>query len=249
MRLESSRPTRCLEYLDPLPHHAPPVKTITHLFLSAVMLAVGASARADTLTLKNGTVLNGKYLNSTGEAVRFQTVTGDVQTIAQAEILSLSTDPGSAAMTPAATAAYSPAVVNVSLPAGTVLLVQLMDRISSKSEPGASFTAKLATDLVADGMVAARAGTIVYGRVQGSTPADRKAGKSAPDLRLTQMVANGIPVALATGSFTPHADPEGKKAVAGEGTAPLNSGQTPAIPTGALLEFTLQQPVTVTMVR
>lgn len=237
-----------LSKLKATPNQTPTVKLITRLILAASVLILGAAARADTLTLKNGTVLNGKYLNNTGESVRFETVTG-VQTIASSEILGMSTDPSSAAMVASTPAPYSPTVTNVTIPTGTVLLVQMMDGVSSQSEPGANFTAKLQNDLVANGVVAAPAGSIVYGKVQAMTPADWPLGRSSLDLRLTQMLANGIPVTLATSNFTPHIEPEGKKAVAGESPAPLKSGQTHTIPPGALLEFTLTQPATVSMVR
>jgi hypothetical protein len=125
----------------------------------------------------------------------------------------------------------------------------MMEGVSSKSEPGAVFTTKLQYDLVANGVVAVRAGAIVYGKVQRTTQAGPAVGKSTLDLRLTQMVANGIPVPLLTGSFTPHPESEGKAAVAGESTTTLKPGQSLAIPPGALLEFTLQQPATVSMVR
>lgn len=225
------------------------MNSFTRLFLSASLLIFCTSARADTLTLKNGTVLNGTFLNSTGESLRFQTVTGSVETIAYSQVLSLATSPGSTAVLPTESAAYSPTITNVTLPAGTVLLVEMMDGVTSKSEPGTNFTTKLQYDLMANGGVAVRAGAIIYGQVQRVTPADRDDSRFTPDLRLTQMVANGIPVVLVTGSFTPHVEPEGKKTVAGGSTAPLKPGQSLTIPPGALLEFTLQQPVTVSMVR
>jgi len=234
--------------MSPVQPH-PALNPFARLLLFATILGLSASARADTLTLKNGTVINGTYLNSTGESLRFQTVTGYVETIPAAEVLSLTTSPGTAAVAPAAAAPYAPTVTNITIPAGTVLLVQMMDGVSAKSEPGTVFTTKLQYDLVANGVVAARAGTIAYGKILGVTQAGPAVGKSTLDLRLTQMVANGIPVPLLTGSFTPHVEPAGKKAAAGEGAASLYPGPNPSIPAGALLEFTLQQPATVSMVR
>ncbi len=246
------------------------MKNKTILILSALLLA--ASARADTLVLKNGTVLEGKYLGGTADTVRFETSAG-MQIVEYAQIKSMSVAPApapaavpAAAQAPAVAPAAAPA--SVTLPAGTVLLVKMMDSVSSRSAPGANFTTKLEYDLVVNGVIAAKAGTVVYGKVQSATQAKRAIGKSTLDLRLAQMVIGGSPLPIVTSSYkdagansinkvakaaamgavignnTGSGD-QGEGAAIGAGVAMLKPGQTLTVAPGTLLEFSLSQPVTV----
>ena len=119
---------------------------------------------------------------------------------------------------------------------------------------------------MADGVVVAPAGTVIYGKVQSSTQARRAFGKSTLDLRLAQMVVGGSPLPISTSSFQEAGEASIKKAArgaaagaaigaiagdAGKGAAIgataslLKKGQTITVPPGALLEFTLSYPVTV----
>jgi hypothetical protein len=247
------------------------MKYITPLILSAALLALGASARADILELKNGNVLNGKYSGGTAGTVRFDAGAG-MQVIETSQVIALTFT--TAASAPAAPAAYAPvpapapvaAPAAVTLPYGTTFLVRMMDSVSSHNRPGANFTTRLEYNLVADGVVAVPAGTVIYGRVQSSTQARRAFGKSTLDLRLAQMVVGGSPIPIATSGFQEAGEASIKKAMrgaaggaaigaiagdAGKGAAIgataslLKKGQTITVPPGTLLEFTLTQPVTV----
>jgi len=234
--------------------------------LLPVLLAFGAIASADTLELKNGTVLQGKYLGGTAETVRFETSDG-MQIVSYDEIKNMSVSSSA----PAAPAAAAPAAKQVTVPAGTVLLVRMMDSVSSKSSPGATFSTKLEYDLVADGVVVARAGTVVYGKVQSATQARRAVGRSTLDLRLTQLSVGSTQVPIASSSYAQAGEASGKKmakaaaagaiignntgngssgdgAAIGMGVAMLKPGQTLTIPPGSLLEFSLAQPLTVQVV-
>jgi hypothetical protein len=156
----------------------------------------------------------------------------------------------------------------VTIPAGTVLMVRMMDSVSSKSAPGASFTTKLEYNLTVNGVVAVKAGTVIYGKVQSATQAGRARGKSTLDVRLVQMVPWGTPIPLSTTSYLQQGKNETKQTVAAAGVgaiignnsgdgdaakgaawgvaaASLKPGQTLTIPPGALVEFSLTQPLTV----
>src|SRR5512140_971166 len=97
-----------------------------------------ALAHADTLELKNGQVLSGKYVGGTTATLRFET-SGGVQTIETSQALAL-TFSGAKAATPAAAtptaaastapAAAAPAPAGVTVNAGTPLLVRLVDPVS-----------------------------------------------------------------------------------------------------------------------
>jgi len=234
-------------------------------FLLSVLLGLAATtARGDTLELKNGTVLQGKYLGGTADTVRFETSAG-MQIVSYDEIKNMSVAPSAPAPAPAAPAAPT----SVTVPAGTILLVRMMDSVSSRSSPGSTFTTKLEYDLVANNLVIAKAGTVVYGRVESATQARRATGRSTLDIRLAQISLGGSPVPILTSEYKEAGEASIKKvAVAagvgaiignnvnggghggggaawGAGIAMLKPGQTLTIPPGALLEFTLSQPVTI----
>ena len=114
--------------------------------------------------------------------------------------------------------------------------------------------------------MAVKAGTVIYGKVQSSSQAGRAFGRSTLDVRLAQMVPSGSPVPIATSGYAEAgkasiakaakgaaagaaigaiAGDAGKGAAIGATASLLKKGQTVTIPPGALLEFTLTQPVTV----
>lgn len=244
------------------------MKLITPLMLFLALPGLGALVRADILEMNNGSVLNGKYVGGTAGTVRFETSAG-MQVVETSQIIALTFTtpaavPAVAAPPPAATPA--PAVATVTLPAGTMLLVRMMDSISSRNPAGANFTTKLEYDLVVNGVVAAKAGTVIYGKVQSSTQARRAVGRSTLDIRLAQMVPFGSPVPISTSPYKQAgqasiakaakgaaagaaigaiAGDAGKGAAIGATAGALMKGQTITIPPGTLLEFTLTQPVSV----
>jgi hypothetical protein len=249
------------------------MKTTTQLCLTVVLLGLGLPVHADILELKNGDVLNGKYVGGTAATVRYETSAG-MRVVETSEIIALTfTTPAATPATPPAASVPAAAPVPqaappspVTLPYGTTLLVRMMDSVSSRNGAGANFTTKLEYNLVADGIVVAPAGTIIYGRVQSATQAGRAFGKSTLDIRLAQMVVNGSPIPIATSSYKEAGAASIKKAAggaaagaaigaiagdAGKGAAIgataslLKKEQTLTIPPGALLEFTLTQPVTI----
>lgn len=229
--------------------------------LASVMLA-----RADILELRSGRVLSGKYAGGTAGTVRFETSAGqELVETSQIVALTFITGPSVPA---AAVPPPGPVTVpsTVTLPYGEMLLVRMMDSVSSRSPAGANFTTKLEYDLVVNGVVAIKAGTTIYGKVQSSTQARRAFGRSTLDLRLATMVVGGSPIPIATSGFEQAGEASIKKAArgaaagaaigaiagdAGQGAAIgamvslLKKGQTITVPPGTLLEFTLAQPVTI----
>ena len=246
------------------------MKHSTSLILSVTLMGLGALAQADVLELKSGSVLNGKYVGGTAGTVRFETSAG-MQVVETAKIIALTfTTPAAgtapAAAAPAPTPAPAAAPSSVTLPSGTMLLVRMMDSVSSHSAQGANFTTKLEYDLVVGTTVAVKAGTVIYGKVQSSTQARRARGKSTLDIRLAQMVPSGSPIPISTSGYQQAgaasiqkaakgaaagaavgaiAGDAGKGAAIGATASLLKKGETVTIPPGTLLEFTLTQPVTV----
>ena len=242
------------------------------IFMGVVVLLWAAAAGADTLELKNGTVLQGKYLGGTAETVRFETSAG-MQIIEFAQIKNMSVSQAAAPAAAPAPAPAAPVATTVTIPAGTVLMVQMRDSVSSQSATGANFSTVLQHNLVVNGVVAVKAGTVVHGKVQSASQAKRARGQSTLDVRLAQMVVNGNPVPISTGSYIQQGENETRKTVAaagvgaiignnangggrsGEGAAwgvaaaSLRPGETLTIPPGAIVEFALSAPVTVSVSR
>jgi hypothetical protein len=245
------------------------------------MLLVCSLAQADVLELKNGKVLTGKYVGGTAGTLRFETGTG-VEVIETSQALALSFT--SAASAPAATPPAAPAAAatptpvaaapsSVTVNAGTVLLVRMVDPVTSKDPDGKRFTTTLEADLVVNGLMVAKAGTKVYGRVQSAKQAGRFAGQSTLDLRLSEMAigpslvpimtsgytqagaksvgktAKGAAAGAAIGAIADGGDGAAKGAAIGAVASGLKKGQGVSINPGTLLEFKLQQPLTVSITR
>jgi len=160
----------------------------------------------------------------------------------------------------------------VTVPAGTSLLVRMIDTVdSSKNAVGSRFSASLETNLEVDGVVVAPAGTKVYGRLAQSKEAGRMAGKSELRLELTEIVLNGTAYPVLSRDYQVSGKSSSGRsakrilggaglgaaigaiagnagmgaaigAVAGTTAAVVQKGQTVNVPSETLLEFRLQQP-------
>ena len=192
-------------------------------FMSAVALAlffVGA-ATADTLELKDGRVLKGKYLGGTQAVLRFE-LNGEVQTFNTADIVALTFTGYSRGAAPEmAPPAAAPVAANsmaptapggvVTIPAGQPLLVRMIDGVdSSKNHVGDVFHASLETDLTVGNSVVARKGTDVYGRLAEAKEAGHMAGSAELQLELTRIVIDGKDYPVVSSDYTLQGKGRGK---------------------------------------
>ncbi len=245
------------------------------VLITALLSLAALSTRADVLELKNGQTLNGKYVGGTAGTIRFETSSG-VQAVETAQALALTFTGGAAAAAPTTMApapaaaapapAAAPAATSVTIPAGTTLLVRMVDPVSSRDPQGKRFTTTLETDLAVGGQVVAKAGTKAYGRVQSAQQAGRFVGQSKLDLRLTELAVGPNLVPLMTSGYADAgsrsigktakgaaagaaigaiAGDAGKGAAIGAVASGVKKGESLSVSPGALLEFQLQQPVTV----
>jgi hypothetical protein len=100
----------------------------------------------------------------------------------------------------------------VTLPAGTRILVRTTDSVDSKNQKsGSRFTATLETNLNANGVVAARRGTTVYGQVISAKSAGRFKGSSQLTIGLTDIVINGTAYPIISSTVEMKGSGEGKK--------------------------------------
>src|SRR3989475_3125745 len=261
-------------------------------FLVAVVLGLfmAGAATADTLELKDGRVLKGKYLGGTQAVLRFE-INGEVQTFNTTDLVALTFTSNSSHTVPAAAPAPTPpsapvaTVANadpggtVTIPAGQSLLVRMIDGVdSSKNHVGDVFHASLETDLMVNDTIVARKGTDVYGRLAEAKEAGHLSGSAELQLELTRLVIDGKDYPIVSSDYDLKGKGRGsntaKKVVggavagaiigpiagggkgaaigagvgsaAGAGVQVVTRGQQVKVPSETLLEFRLQQPVTVT---
>jgi hypothetical protein len=255
---------------------------------AALGLLFAVGALADTLELKDGRVLQGRFLGGTQALMRFS-VNGEVQTFNVSEIVALTftNNHGNAAGAPepapapqAANPAPAPLPAGspVTIPAGQPLLVRMIDGVDSKkNNVGDIFHASLETDLNINGALVARRSTDVYGRLAEAKEAGHFSGSSELQLELTRIVINGQDYPVVSSDYTLKGKGRGSNtaqkvgggavagaiigaiagggkgaaigagagSAAGAGVQVFTRGQQVKVPSETLLEFRLQQPVTV----
>jgi hypothetical protein len=179
-----------------------------------IALTLAASmAWADTLELKNGSLIKGKFLGGTETEISFQ-VGSTVQKYNVADIVSLKFDSEGAASAPAPQPQSSlpddPGTVAhvemrsayVTIPAGTRISVRTMDAIDSTyNVVGDRFQASLEEPVMLEGNMLVPENALVYGRLTESKESGTFTGRSQLRLELTGIVVNGKLVPVVTGEY------------------------------------------------
>ena len=262
-------------------------KQIWGVIVALCVAAVGA--RADSLELKNGSLINGKFMGGTQTSISFQ-VGSSVQSYGVADIRSLRFDSGAQGTSPSVPSKQPSApsaigedevaksVPSVTIPVGTRISVRTIDAIdSTKNRVGYRFQASLEQPLWIDGKMVVPKGADVYGRLDESKETGTFAGRSQLKLQLTGIVVNGQTLPLVTGEYEISGKSKGestaKRAVGGAaigsiigaiagggkgaaigagtgagvgaGSEIITKGDQVKIPSETLLDFTLQQSVTI----
>lgn len=196
------------------------------LLLVLVAGLAGWSASADTLELKDGSIVHGKYLGGSEFNVRFM-VNNKVEYYATKDILTLSFDSSTAAApkatSPAAPAAAAPATSaapatrptsssSLTVPAGTVISVRMIDGVdSTTNQVGDQFHASLENEIVVDSRVVAPKGADVYGKLGTVKSAGTIQGQSQLELELTSIRINGNLVPVISGEYEVAGKSRGKQ--------------------------------------
>jgi hypothetical protein len=181
--------------------------------LIAILLAA-LIARADSLELKNGSLINGRFMGGSENEISFQ-VGSSVQKFSRSDIVSIKFD-SDAAMSDTSREpdrvplnksedvehASRQTSVSVTIPAGTRISVRTIDGIdSTKNDVEDRFQASLEESLIVDGNVVIEKGADVYGRLAESKESGTFSGRSQLRLELTGIVLNGQSIPLVTGEY------------------------------------------------
>ncbi len=187
-------------------------------FLLASLIAAASCALADTLELKNGSIIKGTYVGGSETQISFR-VASSVQQFAVQDVLSLKFDSRpTTAPTPTAAPSSSPTLLpgsarslesaavpsqhGITVPAGTKLLVRTIDSIDSdQNHPGDKFQASLEQPLYENEVIVAPKGASVFGRLEQVQESGQLTGKAELRLSLTGIVVNGQTVPLTTGDY------------------------------------------------
>ena len=111
-----------------------------------------------------------------------------------------------------------PVVKTVTIPAGTVIPIRISDALdSATTQSNSVFHGSLAGDLVVDGMVAARQGASVIGRVVTAKDATHFSGASELSIELTRIDTVDQPMAVVTDAYTKQGNGRGKNTAAKTG--------------------------------
>jgi hypothetical protein len=237
------------------------------LVFCVICMGLSCAAFADTLTLKNGQVINGVFLGRSSAGIQFEgPYSTNIYPAQDVESLTFGPLPAPAPPAP-------PPAQQVWVPAGTVLLVRMVDGLDTgNAYTGQLFSATLSSNLTASGYVVAYSGTTVYGQVVEANSAGRATGKSQLKLQLTQIVLSGNAIPIVTDVFDSEGKGSGRRslrrlfggaglgaaigaiagnagmgaaigAVAGGVGSVVQKGDQVQIPSETLLQFTLQQAV------
>jgi hypothetical protein len=179
-------------------------------YVSVVVLCLCAStAWSDSLQLKNGSLINGKFMGGTENEISFQ-VGSSLQKYNLADIASIKFD--SAQLTTdsqklpdaPAPAAPKPAETrqNITIPAETRISIRTVDSIdSTTNQPGDRFLATLEEPLFVEGNMVIARGADVYGQLAESRESGTFTGRSQLRLELTGLVVNGQTLPIVTGDY------------------------------------------------
>ncbi len=176
-------------------------RTLWVILIVSLLLPFGA-AKADTLEMKDGALVEGKFMGGTQNSIRFkadeQLMTypvGDVLaiTFTQSEGAGATPPPPAHAAESRATSPATPSAP-ITVPAGPRVLVRTAEALdSSRHGRGHMFTAILEGDLTANGKVVATSGSRVYGRLTDAKKSGRMVGQAKLTIAFTDIMIDDKP--------------------------------------------------------
>ena len=219
-------------------------KTRTWWVVIVTICFLAPLLHADSLRFKNGSTVDGKYLGGTDSQVTFYTgnqlkhyAIADIDSITFGGQTSTSSSEPMAAPAPVVqapvaspqtssqTSATNVSGADVLVPAGTHLVVRMIDGIDSdRNSVGDSFQASLEEPLIVDSTQVAAKGTTVYGKLEQLKSAGRIQGRSELRLVLTGIVLNGATHNIVTGEYDVQGSSRGQQTAKRAGIGAVAGG-------------------------
>ncbi len=188
--------------------------------MSAIRIVLATSAfamllPADTLTLRNGSVVEGNYLGGTAREIRMEVGT-HIQNFPVDSIVGIQFSGGNntGAFRPEAQSSSSnypppPPPQNyppnqssnygIEIPAGTQLTVRMIDSVDSEvSRMGETFRASIDEPVIVNGQTLISRGADVVARLVDDQKSGKIQGRTTLKLILTSVTVNGRPVEIST---------------------------------------------------
>jgi len=219
-------------------------KTRTWWVVIVTICFLAPLLHADSLRFKNGSTVDGKYLGGTDSQVTFYIgnqlkhyAIADIDSITFGGQTSTSSSEPMAAPAPVVqapvaspqtssqTSATNVSGADVLVPAGTHLVVRMIDGIDSdRNSVGDSFQASLEEPLIVDSTQVAAKGTTVYGKLEQLKSAGRIQGRSELRLVLTGIVLNGATHNIVTREYDVQGSSRGQQTAKRAGIGAVAGG-------------------------
>jgi hypothetical protein len=240
------------------------MKTTIRIVSASLLSLVTCLSLADTIQLADGTVIEGDLVGTSNGIVMFNT--GDsVEAYPESEVVGIFLSDGVAT---AEAYAASPDTTELVVPAGTRLMIRMVDSIDSKRHSaGHKFRGQLEGALVYNGVTVAPRGSFVYGTIISSKQSGRAVGSSSLAMEFTDIMIDDQLYPFATEGLAAQTDNEAGRTVGrtarsaalggliggssgaktgakvGLGASILTGGGSINVPAGTLLETSLRVPL------
>lgn len=237
----------------------------TRIAVSTLLLTlISGYSMADTLELADGTIMEGDFVGSSNGIIMFN-VGDSIEAFPESQVVGIFLSEGVATAQQIATA---PQRSYATVPAGTRLVIRMVDSIDSKRhKAGHKFRGQLEGALVVNGTTLVPRGTFLYGTITAAQQSGRAAGKSSLAMEFTDIMINDQLYPIATEGLAAQSAGEGsrtagrtaraaaigglasgssgakKGAKIGLGASILTGGQSLSVPAGTLLETVLRVPL------
>ena len=244
---------------------------ITHKLIctiSALLLTLTAGlAVADSIELADGSILEGDFVGSSNGIIMFNTGES-IEAYPESQVVGIFLSDGVA--TAESLMAAEDDAKSVTAPAGTRLVIRMMDSIDTKRhQAGHKFRGQLEGAMVVNGVTVAPRGTVLYGVIVASQQSGRAVGSSGMAMEFTDIMIDDQLFPIATETLAAQTGNEAGKSVGrtarsaalggliggssgaktgakvGLGASILTSGSSINVPAGTLLETSLRTPLSI----
>jgi len=244
------------------------MKKISTVLIGAFATFAAGLLFADTIELADGSLLEGSFVGSSNGIIMFDTGDG-IEAFPQSKVVGVFFSSG---VDTAAKLMQANSAGQVTIPAGTRLVIRTSDTIdSNQHSAGHRFRGQLEGALVVDGVTVAPRGAVVHGRIAQAQQARRATGSSELTVEFTDIMIDDQLFPITTGDLSAQTDGEAGRTVrrtaraaavggliggssgartgarVGVGASILTAGASVNIPRGTILETTLTAALTVPM--